>query len=148
MAENGEARREPYEGPIELGMVFDFEPGKRHRYERVTIERKQGPHIWARGRCGQTFHEETEFRGSVVFVSPTPLNRPRPAPLPLDGRYEGPIDVGMVFDFEPAKKHWYERMTIERKQGPHIWARGRSGQTFHEENEFRDHVVAVPPDRR
>ncbi len=20
----------PYEGPIELGMVFDFEPGKKH----------------------------------------------------------------------------------------------------------------------
>ena len=22
----------PYQGPIELGMVFDFEPGKKHAY--------------------------------------------------------------------------------------------------------------------
>jgi hypothetical protein len=52
-------------------MVFDFEPGKKHQYERLTITRIQGPHIWARGRSGETYHEEPEFRGRVVVVPAT-----------------------------------------------------------------------------
>jgi len=137
-----------YTGPIELGMVFDFEPGKKHKYERLTITRKEGPQIWARGRCGETFHEEPEFRKSVEFVSPKPLTKSRPTPQPLEGRYEGPIAVGMVFDFEPGKKHMYERLTITDLKGSHIWARGRCGQTYYEEPDFRDHVVAVTPGAR
>ena len=30
-----------YDGPLALGMVFDFEPGHKHRYERMTITRMQ-----------------------------------------------------------------------------------------------------------
>jgi len=138
-----EGARPAYAGPVEPGMVFDFDPGKKHRYERLTITRKEGPRLWARGRCGETFHEEPEFRKSVVLVSRTPLAKPRPAPLRLEKRYEGPLRVGMVFDFEPAKKHMYERLTITDLKGPHIWARGRCGQTYYEEQEFRDHVVPV-----
>ena len=138
------AERAPYAGPIEPGMVFDFEPGKKHKYERLTITQKQGPHLWARGRSGATFYDEAEFRKSVVLVSRTSLARPRPAPLALEGRYEGPIDVGMVFDFEPGKRHMYERLTITECRGSHIWARGRCGQTYYDAREFRDHVVPVP----
>ena len=148
MADREGAPRPAYGGPIEPGMVFDFEPGKKHKYERLTITRKEGAQLWARGRCGETFHEEPEFRTSVVLVSPTPLAQPRPVPLPLEKRYEGPIQVGMVFDFEPGKKHMYERLTITDLKGSHIWARGRCGQTYYEEPEFRDHVVPVPGERR
>jgi hypothetical protein len=137
-----------YSGPIEIGMVFDFEPGKKHRYERLTVSRKQGAKIWAYGRSGETFHDEPEFRKSVVFVADKLPVKPRPAPLPLAGRYEGPVALGMVFDFEPGKKHQYERLTITRIQGPHIWARGRSGETYHEEPEFRGRVVVVPATNR
>src|SRR5208282_5531783 len=84
MAQGEGAARPPYAGPIEPGMVFDFEPGKKHKYERLTITRKQGPQLWARGRCGETFHEEPAFRTSVVLVSPTPLAKPRPAPMRLE----------------------------------------------------------------
>jgi hypothetical protein len=138
----------PYAGPIEVGMVFDFEPGKKHKYERLTITKKAGPQLWARGRCGETFHEEPEFRRSVELVSSTPLHKPRPAPLPLKGRYDGPIDLGMVFDFEPGKRHMYERLTITQYRGGNIWARGRSGLTYYDEGEFRDHVVPVPREAR
>jgi len=148
MAQQERAAPTPYAGPIELGMVFDFEPGKKHRYERLTITRKQGPQLWARGRCGETFHEEPEFRKSVVLVSATPLTKPRPVPMRLEQRYDGPIQVGMVFDFEPGKKHMYERLTITDLKGSHIWARGRCGQTYYEEPDFRDHVVAVTPGAR
>jgi hypothetical protein len=137
-----------YAGPIELGMVFDFEPGKKHKYERLTISRKQGAKIWAYGRSGETFHDEPEFRKAVVFVADRLPAKPRPEPLPLAGRYEGPIAVGHVFDFEPGKRHQYERLTITRIQGKHLWARGRSGETYHEEPEFRNHVVPVPPETR
>jgi hypothetical protein len=144
MATDGAA----YAGPIEPGMVFDFEPGKKHRYERLTVTKKQGANLWARGRCGETYHDEPEFRQCVVPVSvPQPSSR-RPAPLRLEKRYEGPITVGMVFDFEPGKKHMYERITITELKGPHIWARGRCGGTYYEEPEFRDHVVPVPSDSR
>lgn len=77
---------ERYAGPIEVGMVFDFEPGKKHKYERLTIERKEGQNVWARGRSGQTFYDEDEFRHSVVFVSAKPLHKPQPVPVPLDAR--------------------------------------------------------------
>jgi Xaa-Pro aminopeptidase len=148
MAQGEGAARPSYTGPIECGMVFDFEPGKKHQYERLTITRKEGPLFWARGRCGETFHEEPEFRNSVVLVSQTPLAKPRPVPLPLEQRYEGPLQIGMVFDFEPGKKHMYERLTITELKGSHIWARGRCGQTYYEERDFRDHVVPVPGERR
>jgi len=137
-----------YTGLIEPGMVFDFEPGKKHKYERLTITRIEGPQLWARGRCGETFHDEPEFRKSVVLVSQTPLTKPRPAPMRLEKRYEGPIQVGMVFDFEPGKKHMYERLTITALNGSNIWARGRCGQTYYEERDFRDHVVTVPGEKR
>src|SRR5579872_4229253 len=120
MAQGEGGARPPYAGLIEPGMVFDFEPGKTHKYERLTITRKEGPQLWARGRCGETFHEEPEFRKSVVFVSQTPLTKPRPVPMRLEKRYEGPIQVGMVFDFEPGKKHMYERLTITELKGTHI----------------------------
>ena len=144
----GESLRAPYAGAIEVGMVFDFEPGKKHKYERLTITKKAGPQLWARGRCGETFHEEPEFRRAAVFVSETPLTKPRPAPLPLEGRYEGPIDVGMAFDFEPGKRHMYERLVITEYRGSNVWARGKSGLTFYDEGEFRDHVVPVPREDR
>jgi len=137
-----------YAGPIEPGMVFDFEPGKKHHYERLTITRKVGAQLWARGRCGETFHEEADFRRLAVFVWATAPAKPRPVPMRLERRYEGPISVGMVFDFEPGKKHQYERLTITELKGPHIWARGRCGGTYYEEPEFRDHVVPVPRERR
>src|SRR5262249_8356983 len=57
----------PYEGPIALGMVFDYEPGKKHAYERLTITRREGQHIWAFGRSGETYHDEDDFRKAVVF---------------------------------------------------------------------------------
>jgi hypothetical protein len=148
MAQGQGAARSSYMGRIEPGMVFDFEPGKKHKYERLTITRKEGPQLWARGRCGETFHEEPEFRKSAVFVSPAPLTQPRPVPMRLEKRYEGPIQVGMVFDFEPGKKHMYERLTITERKESHIWARGRCGQTYYEEPDFRDHVVPVPSERR
>ncbi len=134
----------PYDGPIELGMVFDFEPGKKHLYERLTISRREGPHIWAFGRSGESYHEDAEFRKAVVFVSDKPLAKKRPVPGVLSGRYEGPIEIGMVFDFEPGKKHLYERLTISRREGPHIWAFGRSGESYHEEDEFRNRIVHAP----
>jgi len=134
---------EVYAGPIGPGMVFDYEPGRKERYERLTIDKKQGTHIWAWGRSGLTFYEEPDFRKSVVFIAPTSVAKPKPAPLTLQGRYDGPIEPGMWFDFEPGKKHWYERIIIERKQGEHIWCRGRAGQTYYEESDFRDHVVRV-----
>jgi len=138
----------PYAGPIEPGMVFDFEPGKKHLYERLTVTKLQGPHIWCYGRSGETYHDEAEFRQSVVFVSEKPLVKPRPKPLALKGRYEGPIEVGMYFDFEPGKKQLYERLCITKRQGIHIWARGRGGESYHEEDALRDYVVFVPPDQR
>jgi hypothetical protein len=131
----------PYTGPIEVGMVFDFEPGKKHRYERMTVTKKVGAQLWCYGRSAETFHEEPEFRKSVVLVSEKSLHKPRPKPLPLEKRYDGPIEPGMVFDFEPGKKHMYERLTIMKREGSQLWARGRSGETFYEEDEFRDHVV-------
>jgi len=140
MAEGGQGRL-PYEGPIAVGMVFDFEPGFKHRYERMTVTRMQADGIWCYGRSGETFHIEPEFRKSVVFVSDKPTVKPRPAPKPLTGRYEGPVSVGMVFDFEPGKKHQYERITITEVKGSNIWARGRCGQTYYQESDFRDHVV-------
>lgn len=139
MAEEG--ARAPYAGPIEIGMVFDFEPGKKHRYERVTVTRKAGTQLWAHGRSGETFHDEAAFRNSAVFVSETPLKKPNPAPARLERRYEGPLAVGMVFDFEPGKRHQYERLTITEMKGTHLWARDRCGQTYYDEREFRDHVV-------
>ncbi|HUK61255.1 MAG TPA: hypothetical protein VLV50_18640 [Stellaceae bacterium] len=142
------APRAPYAGPIETGMVFDFEPGKKHKYERLTITKKQGSQLWARGRSGATFYDEAEFRAGVVLVSQTPLAKPKPVPLPLAGRYEGPIEPGMVFDFEPGKRHMYERLVITKCQGLHVWARGRCGQTYYDLREFRDHVVPVPPTSR
>ena len=138
----------PYEGPIELGMVFDFEPGKKHAYERLTITRRQGTQIWAYGRSGESYHDEDDFRKAVVFVSGQPLIKPKPVPVALAGRYEGPIEPGMVFDYEPGKKHAYERMTITKRDGEHIWARGRGGESFHYENEFRDCVAFVPIEKR
>ena len=138
----------PYAGPIEIGMVFDFEPGHKHRYERMTVARRQDEAIWCYGRSGETFHMEPEFRKSVVFVSDKPIAKPKPVPKPLTGRYEGPIAVGMQFDFEPGKRHQYERLTITDIKGSNIWARGRSGATFYEEPEFRDHVVAASPEGR
>lgn len=143
-----EPQRPPYGGPIAPGMVFDFEPGKKHRYERLTVTRKVGQQLWARGRSGETFHEEPEFRTSVVLVADKPPPRTQPAPMRLERRYEGPLEVGMMFDFEPGKKHMYERLTITQLKGAQIWARGRSGSTYYEEPEFRDHVVPVPPERR
>jgi len=140
--------RVPYAGPIEPGMVFDFEPGKKHKYERLVVTRRQGARLWATGRSAETFHNEPDFRAAVVFVSDRPSNKPRPEPMRLESRYLGPIVVGMVFDFEPGKRHQYERIIITDLKGPHIWARGRCGQTYYEEDDFRDHVVAVPPDRR
>jgi hypothetical protein len=136
---------EAYAGSIAPGMVFDYEPGRKDRYERLTIDKTQGPHIWAWGRSGLTFYNEADFRNSVVFVAAKPLPVTKPKPLAFEGRYEGPIEIGMWFDFEPGKKHWYERLLVERKQGEHLWCRGRSGQTYYQEPEFRDHVVLVPP---
>jgi len=138
----------PYAGPIDVGMVFDFEPGHKHRYERMTVARRQDEAIWCYGRSGETFHMEPEFRKSVVFVSDKPIAKPKPVPKPLTGRYEGPIAIGMQFDFEPGKRHQYERLTITDIKGSNIWARGRSGATFYEEPEFRDHVVAASPEGR
>ena len=138
----------PYQGPIELGMVFDFEPGKKNAYERLTITRREGKHIWAFGRSGETYHDEADFRQVVVFVADKPIIKPKPVPLPFNGRYEGPIDVGMVFDFETGKKHAYERLTITKRDGEHIWARGRGGESYHVENNFRDVVAFVPADKR
>ena len=138
----------PYAGPIDVGMVFDFEPGHKHRYERMTVARRQDEAIWCYGRSGETFHMEPEFRKSVVFVSDKPIAKPKPVPKPLTGRYEGPIAIGMQFDFEPGKRHQYERLTITDIKGSNIWARGRSGATFYEEPEFRDHVVAASDEGR
>jgi hypothetical protein len=136
---------QPYAGPIEPGMVFDFEPGARNKYERMTVSRRQEEAIWCYGRSGETFHMEPEFRKSVVFVSDKPVAKPKgPPPGKLEKRYDGPIAVGSVFDFEPGAKHKYERLTITDVKGKNIWARGRSGATFYEEDDFRDHVVAVP----
>lgn len=64
--------RAPYEGPIALGMVFDFEPGKKPLCERLMISKIEGPHLWAFGRSGETYHEESEFRARVVPVPPGP----------------------------------------------------------------------------
>jgi hypothetical protein len=141
VAESGIAPRAPYTGPIRVGMVFDFEPGFKHRYERMTVTRMQEDGIWCYGRSGETFHIEPEFRKSIVLVADTPQTKPRPAPKPLTGRYDGLIAPGMVFDFEPGKRHQYERLTITDVKGPNIWARGRSGATFYEEQDFRGHVV-------
>jgi hypothetical protein len=146
MAEN--APGTPYEGPIEFGMVFDFEPGKKNAYERLTVTKRQGKHIWAYGRSGETYHDEDDFRKVVVFVAEKPLIKPKPVPVPLAGRYEGPIEIGMVFDYEPGKKHAYERLTITKRQGEQIWARGRGGESFHHEKDFRDCVAFVPLDKR
>jgi len=136
--------RAPYEGPIALGMVFDYEPGKKHRYERLTISRINGPHLWAFGRSGELYFAEGDFRKGAVFVAEkaTP-KRPPPVSPPVATRYEGPIAPGMVFDYEPGKKHRYERLTISRMNGPNLWAFGRSGETYHTEDEFRDRVVRV-----
>ncbi|MFM9969369.1 MAG: hypothetical protein ACKVQK_13345 [Burkholderiales bacterium] len=133
----------PYTGPIEVGMVFDYEPGKKHRYERMTIYRKEGANIWCRGRAGETFHTEPEFRNFVVFVAAKQEPKPRVVPGKLEKRYEGPVEAGMTFDYEPGKKHQYERLRITEKKGQQLWAIGRSGQTFYLESEFRDHVVPV-----
>ncbi|HVA12887.1 MAG TPA: hypothetical protein VNF99_06540 [Stellaceae bacterium] len=138
----------PYEGPIELGMVFDFEPDKKHAYERLTITRREGKHIWAFGRSGETYHDEDDFRNVVVFVAEKLSLKPKPVPVPLAGRYEGPIELGMTFDFEPGKKHAYERLTITKRDGKHIWARGRGGESYHEEDAFRDVVAFVPPEKK
>jgi hypothetical protein len=138
----------PYQGSIELGMVFDFEPGKKHAYERMTITRREGKHIWAYGRSGETYHDEDDFRKVVVFVADKPIIPPKPVPVPFAGRYEGPLDIGMVFDYETGKKHAYERMTITKRDGDHIWARGRGGESFHYANDFRDVVAFVPPEKR
>lgn len=133
-----------YEGPIALGMVFDFAPGKKHLYERLTISKIQGPHLWAFGRNGESYFEEGDFRQAVVLVSETPLVKRAPSvPAAITARYEGPIEIGMVFDFEPGKKHLYERLTISRRQGIHLWAFGRSGESYHEEDDFRGSVVPV-----
>ena len=143
MAEKQATARAPYTGPIALGMTFDFEPGRKNAYERMTVTRMQADGIWCYGRSGETFHIEPEFRKSVVFVSDKPNVKPRPVPKPLTKRYDGPIAKGMVFDFEPGKRHQYERLTITDVKGPNIWARGRSGATFYEEADFRNHVVAA-----
>ena len=139
----------PYDGPIKLGYVFDWEKGVKHRYERYTVMKMDGAHIWAWGRSGETFFEEPEFRRAAVFVADKPIVKPRPVPPsgPIV-RYEGPIDVGMKFDYEPGKKHMYERLRIEKREGIHIWAQGRSGGTYYEEDDFRDRVVLVAPEQR
>ena len=129
-------------------MVFDFERGKKHAYERLTITRRQGKQISAFGRSGETYHDEDDFRKVVAFVADKPIVKKKPVPVPLSGRYEGPIEIGMVFDYEPGKKHAYERMTVTEREGQHIWARGRGGESFHYENDFRDCVAFVPPDKR
>jgi hypothetical protein len=138
----------PYEGPIKLGYVFDWEKGKKHLYERYTVMKMDGTHIWAWGRSGETYFEEPEFRRAAVFVSDQPLVKPRAVPPagPIK-RYEGPIDLRMVFDYEPGKKHLYERLTILRREGTEIWATGRGGGSYHEEDDFRNHVVPVAPDQ-
>ena len=130
-----------YEGRIDVDMVFDFEPGKKHQYERVTIIKREGAHLWCYGRAGMTFHEEHEFRQHVVHVADRQEAKPRPQPAPLVKRYEGPIAVGMAFDFEPGKKHQYERLTITEKKGANLWCYGRSGMTYYQEQDFREHVV-------
>ena len=133
-----------YDGPIAIGMVFDFEPGKKHLYERLTISKVEGPHLWAFGRSGESYFEESDFRKGAVLVSEKPLAKRAPSvPASVTTRYEGPIEIGMFFDFEPGKKHAYERICISRRQGIHIWAFGRSGESYHEEGEFRDRVVPV-----
>lgn len=141
-----EDARAPYEGPIRLGMVFDWEKGKKHLYERLTVMKMAEGQIWAWGRSGETYYDEADFRRAAVFVSPTPILKPRPNPPagPV-ARYGGPIEIGMAFDFEPGKKHLYERLTISRKEGIHLWARGRSGETYFEEPDFRNRVVPVAP---
>lgn len=140
-----ETARVGYDGPIQLGMVFDYEPGKpKHLYERLTITKLQGSHIWAYGKSGETYYEEDDFRKKVAFVADKPLLKPRPTPAALTGRYEGPIEVGMFFDYEPGKKHLYERICIMKRQGIHIWARGRGGESYYEEDDFRDRAVFVP----
>ena len=132
-----------YTGPIEPGMVFDYEPEKKHRYERMTVMRKEGASLWCVGKCGETYHQEADFRQCVVFVAAKAEPKRRIVPGKLEKRYEGPIDIGMVFDYEPGKKHHYERLHITRREGANLWARGRCGETFHIEPEFRDHVVPV-----
>lgn len=144
MAENPSPAGAPYEGPLAPGMVFDYEPGKKHKYERLTITQIKGSHIWARGRSGATFYEEPEFRSAVVFVSETPIKKDTVPVQTLKGRYDGPVEVGMVFDFEPGHKHRYERMTVTRMKDGALWAYGRSGETYHEVDEFRDSVAPVP----
>ena len=143
MADAQQAAGTPYEGELAVGMEFDYEPGKKHKYERLTIIEIKDANIWARGRSGMTYYEEPAFRKSVVFVAEEPIKPTRPTPQKLQGRYEGGIEVGMVFDFEPGKKQKYERMTVRRFEDGHIWAYGRSGETFHEEDAFRDVVVPV-----
>ena len=142
MTEN--ATKTGYAGPIALGMVFDYEPGKKHLYERLTISKINGPHLWAFGRSGESYFEESDFRKAVVFVAEKMERKPAPpVPAGVTARYEGPIEIGMFFDYEPGKKHAYERLCISRRQGIHLWAFGRSGETYHEENDFRDRVVPV-----
>ncbi|MGH7034210.1 MAG: hypothetical protein ACREFL_10810 [Stellaceae bacterium] len=141
-----DSTRAAYDGPIALGMVFDFEPGKRHLYERLTISKIEGSHIWARGRSGETYYDERDFRSGVVFIADKQQPKTRAAPAPLVKPYDGPIAVGMVFDFEPGKKHLYERLTVWKTEGEHLYAFGRSGMTYYEEADFRQSVVPVPPD--
>ena len=142
-----DSARAAYDGPIALAMVFDFEPGQKHLYERLTVTKIEGPNIWARGRSGETYYDERDFRSGVVFVAEKQPPKPRASPAPLVKPYDGPIAVGMVFDFEPGQKHLYERLTVWKTEGEHLYAFGRSGMTYYEEADFRQSVVPVRPDQ-
>lgn len=65
-----DSARAAYDGPIALAMVFDFEPGQKHLYERLTVWKTEGEHLYAFGRSGMTYYEEADFRQSVVPVRP------------------------------------------------------------------------------
>ena len=56
--------------------------------------------LWPQRR---TYHDEDDFRKVVVFVADKPIIKPKPVPVPLSGRYEGPVEPGMVFNYGPAR---------------------------------------------
>ena len=137
----------PYQGSIELGMVFDFEPGKKHAYERMTITRREGKHIWAFGRSGETYHDEADFRQVVVFVADKPIIKKKLSrcshSLAAGGRADR-CSAWCSISETGKKARRRVGMIVIKREGEHIWARGRGGESYHVENNFRDVVAFVP----
>ena len=69
---------EAYAGSIAPGMVFDYEPGRKDRYERLTIDKMQGPHIWAWCRSGLTFTTKRISESRWCLLPPSRFPRLRP----------------------------------------------------------------------